>query len=78
MADKWVFIVNPVAGNGSAKSQLPKLEEMIRKNNIDAEIVFTEKKGHATELSDTLLATRGFKYIIGVGGDGTINEIARP
>ena len=34
MTDKWVFIVNPVAGNGSAKSQLPKLEEMIRKNNL--------------------------------------------
>ena len=45
MTDKWVFIVNPVAGNGSAKSQLPKLEEMIRKKSIDAEIVFTETQG---------------------------------
>ena len=43
MTDKWVFIVNPVAGNGSAKSLLPKLEEMIRKNNVDAEIVFTKE-----------------------------------
>jgi diacylglycerol kinase (ATP) len=77
MADKWVFIVNPVAGSGAAKSQLPKLEEMIKKNSIEAEIVFTEKKGHATELSG-IFCDKGFRYIIGMGGDGTINEIARP
>ena len=75
--NKWVFIVNPVAGNGSAKSLLPRLNEMISKHNIDAEIVFTEKSGHATELSETYLE-KGFRYIIGVGGDGTLNEIARP
>jgi diacylglycerol kinase (ATP) len=77
MADKWVFILNPVAGNGSANSQLPKLKEMIRKHSIDSEIIFTRHKGHAIELSETFLK-KGFKYIIGVGGDGTLNEIARP
>lgn len=77
MTDKWAFIVNPVAGSGSAKSQLPKLEEMISRINLEAEIVFTERKGHATELSESFLR-RGFRYITGVGGDGTLNEIARP
>jgi diacylglycerol kinase (ATP) len=77
MSEKWAFIVNPVAGSGSAKSQMPKLEEMIRKNNIDADIVFTRRTGHAAELSETFLE-KGFSYIIGVGGDGTMNEIARP
>jgi diacylglycerol kinase (ATP) len=77
MAEKWVFIVNPVAGNGSAKSQLPSLEEMIRKYSIDAEIVFTRHKDHAAEFSEAFLG-KGFRYFIGVGGDGTINEIARP
>jgi diacylglycerol kinase (ATP) len=77
MTDKWVFIVNPVAGNGSAKSQLPGLEKMIIKYNIDAEIVFTEGHGHATELSQKYLEL-DFRYFIGVGGDGTLNEIARP
>jgi YegS/Rv2252/BmrU family lipid kinase len=77
MTDKWVFIVNPVAGSGSAKSQLPVMEKMIGKHNIDAEIVMTCYKGHATELSSEYLE-KGFRYFIGVGGDGTINEIARP
>ena len=77
MKKQWVFIVNPIAGNGFAKSIVPKLEEMIKKHNIDYEIVFTERSGHAAELSSMFL-DRGFHYIIGVGGDGTINEIARP
>jgi diacylglycerol kinase (ATP) len=74
---EWVFIINPVAGSGSAKTILPRLEEMIKKHEIGAEIVFTERKGHAAELSEAYLK-KGFRYIIGVGGDGTLNEIARP
>jgi len=80
MADtlrKWIFIINPVAGNGFAKTVVPKLKEMIEKHGINAEIVFTERSGHATELSAKYLK-QGFDYFIGVGGDGTINEISRP
>lgn len=73
---EWVFIVNPIAGNGFARSIVPKLEEMIQKHNVDAEIVFTERSGHATELSEQYFK-RGFKYIIAVGGDGTFNEMSR-
>lgn len=74
---QWAFIINPVAGNGSAKTIVPKLEEMIGKYNISAELTYTERTGHATELSAKYLG-KGFSYIIGVGGDGTLNEIAKP
>jgi len=74
---QWVFIINPIAGNGAAKNIVPKLEEMIKKHNVDAELVYTERSGHATELSELYLR-KGFTHIIGVGGDGTLNEIARP
>jgi diacylglycerol kinase (ATP) len=74
---QWAFIVNPIAGSGYAKTVLPKLEEMVKKNNISAEIVYTERTGHATELSAKYLE-KGFGYIIGVGGDGTFNEISKP
>src|SRR5664279_413229 len=73
---EWVFIVNPIAGNGYGKTIVPKLKEMIMKHNIEAEIIFTEHSGHATELSEHYL-NRGFKYIIAVGGDGTFNEMSR-
>lgn len=72
----WVFIINPVAGNGFGATIVPKLKEEIEKHGIEGELVFTERSGHATELAEKYF-NDGFKYIIGVGGDGTINEIAR-
>jgi len=74
---KWVFIINPVAGNGYALSLADKITEMIRKHNLDAELVYTTGRGHAATLSKEF-ADKGYSFIIGVGGDGTINEIAAP
>ena len=74
---EWVFIVNPIAGNGYGQAIVPKLKEMLLKHNVEADIVFTEKSGHATELSKEYL-NKGFRYIIAVGGDGTFNEMCRP
>jgi diacylglycerol kinase (ATP) len=74
---RWVFIVNPAAGGGFAKTIVPALNKMITKYGIDAEVVFTERSGHASELSEAYLQ-KGFGYIIAVGGDGTLNEISRP
>ena len=74
---KWVFIINPIAGNGFALSLVAKIKEMISKYNLEAELAYTTKQGHATELSKQY-AEDGYNYIIGVGGDGTINEIASP
>ncbi len=72
---EWVFIINPVAGSGYAKTLTSKLEEMIRKYSISAAVVFSERRGHVGQLAKQH-AENGSKYIIGVGGDGTINEIA--
>jgi diacylglycerol kinase (ATP) len=74
--EKWIFIVNPIAGNSFAGTLVPEIEAKIKKYNIDGEIVLTEYKGHASELSKNA-AEKGVKYIIAVGGDGTFNEVAR-
>jgi diacylglycerol kinase (ATP) len=74
---EWAFIVNPIAGNGFGLSYLPTVKVMVEKFGINADIVLTERHGHATELSSAY-AARGYKYIIGVGGDGTFNEICVP
>ena len=74
--EKWVFIVNPISGNCFGKTMVPVIEEKISKYNLDAEILLTERPGHATELSK-ISAEKGVKYIIAVGGDGTLNEVAR-
>jgi diacylglycerol kinase (ATP) len=75
--NKWVFIINPVAGNGFAASLEDKIKEMIGRYKLQADIVHTAKKGHASALSKQYMES-GYSYIIGVGGDGTMNEIAAP
>ena len=75
LKEKWIFIINPVAGNGFALSLADTLKECISKYDLQADVVYTSKKGHATELSKHY-AEAGYQYIIGVGGDGTFNEIA--
>ena len=49
---RWMFIVNPIAGNGFAKKYESTVEEMIKKFGVDADVVYTEFSGHATELSE--------------------------
>jgi len=75
--EKWVFIVNPIAGNCFGQTMVSVIEEKIRKHNINGEIILTEYPGHATQLSSDY-AKKGTRYIIAVGGDGTLNEVARP
>ncbi|MBN2864089.1 MAG: diacylglycerol kinase family lipid kinase [Bacteroidales bacterium] len=74
---KWVFIINPVAGNGSAGKMAPEIEKIIKKYNINGQLVMTERPGHATELSGTFYEN-GYDHFICVGGDGTMNEMVRP
>ena len=67
--------LEPMQKVNYGKKIVPKIEEEIIKHKIDGEIVFTEKKGHATELAKEAIEY-GFQYIIAVGGDGTLNEVA--
>lgn len=75
-SEKWVFIVNPIADNNFGRTMVPVIEEMIRTHNIDGEVVMTKYPGHATELS-AAYAEKDTRFIIAVGGDGTLNEVAR-
>ncbi len=76
MKHKIIFIINPISGHHN-KSNFPRLvEKYIDKNKYEYNIVFTEYAGHATELTMKAIE-EGYEYIAAVGGDGTINEIAK-
>ncbi len=69
-------IINPISGVGS-KRKIPKLiEEMCDKEGNSLDITFTEYAGHASELTRKAI-DEGANVILAVGGDGTVNEIAR-
>lgn len=72
--NKWFAIVNPIAGHGRALDDLPTISRLLREHDIDCELVFTEHKHHATQL--TVEAVRaGYRRMIVVGGDGTLHEV---
>jgi YegS/Rv2252/BmrU family lipid kinase len=72
--NEWLVIVNPNAGNGRGEKDWGKISELLKKENISYCVYFTERKGHAIELSLESIST-GFRKIITVGGDGTLNEV---
>lgn len=74
------FIINPISGSKetqSAKRKLPKLiMQLLDSEQWLPNIAFTEYAGHATELARQY-ARMGFDAVVAVGGDGTVNEVAR-
>jgi diacylglycerol kinase family enzyme len=72
-----VLIVNPNSAGGSTgnnwNSIYNTLEKVFGKNST--KVVFTKKPGDGTILTRRFLS-KGFKNIIAIGGDGTINEVA--
>lgn len=71
-----VFVVNPISGTTGKKMVLRLLEKNIDKNRFDYDIVNTEYRGHATEIARSC-ASRGVDIVCAIGGDGTVNEIAK-
>lgn len=74
------FIINPISGSKETQNAKRKLPKLIMQT-LDMEqwlpnIVFTEYAGHATELAHQY-ARMGFDAVVAVGGDGTVNEVAR-
>lgn len=72
---KTAVIANPKAARGRTGRRLATVRQRLESRYGPFEVRFTERRGHAIELARELLEA-GFERIIGVGGDGTFNEIA--
>ncbi len=69
---EYAFIVNPTAGKGSGRRAAERLSGLLRRHAVVHKMFYTEKPGHATELVKSTDA----RFVVAVGGDGTINEVA--
>jgi len=73
---KVLFIINPISG-GIDKSGFPEtVKSVLSDSQLDVQCVYSERIGHAEELSRKAVAD-GFDLVFSVGGDGTMNEVAR-
>ena len=74
MKRKALFIINPISG-GKKKDQVPSLIKKILDDSLfESTIVYTERVMHGSELAKDSVGK--YDYVIAVGGDGTVNEIA--
>ncbi len=68
------FIMNPKSGT-TTSTQKNKIKLLVSKLP-NAQLIFTEYAGHATEIAQKAVID-GIEKVIAVGGDGTVNEVAR-
>ena len=73
---KIYAIINPISGIGS-KDRIPDIiSSRCLSKGIDAKILYTEYAGHATTITQQAVEDNA-DCVIAVGGDGTVNEVAR-
>ncbi|ELR73575.1 Transcription regulator [Fulvivirga imtechensis AK7] len=71
-----LFIVNPHSGT-KGKDHIPALlNKYLDPTIFEWDVIFTQYAGEARELSNA--GKEKYDLIVATGGDGTINEIARP
>lgn len=76
MKKKAVFIINLISGT-SDKAAIPGLiDQYLDKTKFEYEIAVTQYAGHASEIA-AKAKDDGVDIVVAIGGDGTVNEVAR-
>ena len=74
--EKILFLINPISGT-KHKENLPGIiNKQTDTARFEIEIIITRYKGEATEIVSEKLK-ENYRYFVAVGGDGTVNEIAK-
>jgi YegS/Rv2252/BmrU family lipid kinase len=74
LVNSWFVIVNPRAGGGKGEVDWPLIKGLLTKEGIAFGFALTEHKHHAVELTVKAINS-GYRQLIAVGGDGTLNEV---
>ena len=71
-----LFVINPISGGTSKHLIESAIESQMDSRKFSWRIVYTSYSGHAAVWA-TMAVENGWDAVVAVGGDGTINEIAR-
>lgn len=69
-----LLIANPRSGTGRGAA-LRETVAILEAGGHDHTVAITERAGHATELARRGVTEQGFRFVVAVGGDGTVNEV---
>lgn len=72
--NEWFVIVNPNAGRRKGEKDWLEIARLLTEAGLEFTSVFTDAPNHAVKLSRKYIDA-GFRKIIVVGGDGTLNEV---
>ncbi len=73
MAEKYFIVVNPLSGGGRSAKTWPLIEARLHADGFDYTHKFTEYQFHTYTIVQQALAD-GYRNILIVGGDGSLNE----
>jgi diacylglycerol kinase (ATP) len=74
--EKIAFIINPASGKSRNKKLTKWIHENIDPRKFEPDIIESKKPGEATEIAAERVSG-GCRVVVAVGGDGTVNEVAR-
>ena len=70
------FIVNPISGTQEKEQIIALINEYLDIDKYTFQIIYTQYAGHAEEIAAQCAEDSHFA-VVAVGGDGTVNEVAR-
>ncbi len=70
------FIVNPISGTEDKRHIVEMISKTLPDDRFLKDVVYTGYRGHAAEIAGRT-AEEGWGIAVAVGGDGTVNEVAR-
>lgn len=73
---KIVFIINPKSGTGNKEAVEKAIRSHLDQNKFDVSLIYTEYAGHASKIASEEVV-HNTDIVVAVGGDGTVNEVAR-
>ena len=71
-----LFIVNPISGTADKKRIVSLIPRYLDDGRFDVRVAYTRYPGHAADLAGAAVHA-GTDVVAAVGGDGTVNEVAR-
>jgi diacylglycerol kinase (ATP) len=75
---RMAVIINPISGTGgrpgAGRERAEQAASLLASRGVDAEILVTERGGHARELATAMIGS-GVSLVLAWGGDGTVHKV---